>query len=451
MVRRDAEPLIWENCTILLEKYVKNSFNQGKLPNPPLELPDFPAQPPKSIDILVSQTLGLFSIDKAGFKSKLSEIFDLIEPDYVKRHIDPESEREKWAGKNIETISKRILILQIRDWLLAGLDESAPDTDRWYFAISTFIGMCFEASDVAKNHCFSFLISISMAQSPSFNRKHKSSGPHHIGWDPSSETVYEDISPHPSGVLATNLILDYLSLSTHSSKLILPFWIENLTTYSMLTAHLNLFLRIKTTLNESTGVQSEALIRATVNLISDFPEQSKEILIYAVHNNEHSIRRSIATSLPKLYSYDSKLTLHLLDILLIDNDETSCVVATSALGFIIRMDINLFLIRAPKVIEKGNQKAMQILINSSIREYINYDIFDRINLLPKLWILCNETSRSKLVSFMLEIARVNPESFLKISKNISNEDHNSFQDLYRWVGMRDIKTQELLQEIKEGK
>ena len=52
MVRRDAEPLIWENCTILLEKYVKNSFNQGKLPNPPLELPDFPAQPPKSIDII---------------------------------------------------------------------------------------------------------------------------------------------------------------------------------------------------------------------------------------------------------------------------------------------------------------------------------------------------------------------------------------------------------------
>jgi len=109
------------------------------------------------------------------------------------------------------------------------------------------------------------------------------------------------------------------------------------------------------------------------------------------------------------------------------------------------------LIRAPKVIEKGNQKAMQILINSSIREYINYDISDRINILPKLWILCNETSRSKLVSFMLEIAMVNPESFLKISKNISNEDHNSFQDLYRWVGMRDIKTQELLQEIKEGK
>jgi hypothetical protein len=74
MVRRDAEPLIWENCSKILERYVKDSYNQGPLPQPPLESPDFPSSPPKSLDALLSQTSGLFSIDKAGFKAKLSEI-----------------------------------------------------------------------------------------------------------------------------------------------------------------------------------------------------------------------------------------------------------------------------------------------------------------------------------------------------------------------------------------
>ena len=76
MVRREYSVLIWENCTELLEKYVNNSFENGFLPNPPLELPDFPAQYPKSIPILSSQILGLFSVDKAGFNSKLSEVIE---------------------------------------------------------------------------------------------------------------------------------------------------------------------------------------------------------------------------------------------------------------------------------------------------------------------------------------------------------------------------------------
>ena len=50
MVRRDAEPLIWENCSKILERYVKDSYNQGPLPQPPLESPDFPSSPPNALN-----------------------------------------------------------------------------------------------------------------------------------------------------------------------------------------------------------------------------------------------------------------------------------------------------------------------------------------------------------------------------------------------------------------
>jgi len=448
MVRRDAEPLIWENCSKILERYVKDSYNQGPLPQPPLESPDFPSSPPKSLDALLSQTSGLFSIDKAGFKAKLSEIIYSIEPNYVKRHIDPESEREKWAIKNLEIISKRIIILQIRDWLSTALDDTAPDTDRWYFAIATMIGMCFEASELCREYCFTFIVSIAMAQSPLYRSKSISSGPHHMEWDSSVAEVFEENIPHQSGLVAVNLILDYISSSSNSSHSLLPYWIESLSSYRILTPYLNLFSRIKLNLKTSEKEESEALINATVNLIPDYHEQSKEILISAVEMNNKEIRKTLSTSLSKLYSYDSKLTLYLLDILLFDSDENISTLATSTLGFIIRVDTNEFLRRAPKVIDNGNQKAIQVLIHSSIREYLNFDIMDKSNLMPKLWILSNLTNRSKLVSFIMEIHSANPSSFLRIGKNIFEEDQKSFLEFYNWIGKRNSKIQESLNQIK---
>ena len=112
------------------------------------------------------------------------------------------------------------------------------------------------------------------------------------------------------------------------------------------------------------------------------------------------------------------------------------------------MDTNEFLRRAPKVIDNGNQKAIQVLIHSSIREYLNFDIMDKSNLMPKLWILSNLTNRSKLVSFIMEIHSANPSSFLRIAKNIFEEDQKSFLEFYNWIGKRNSKIQESLNQIK---
>lgn len=449
MVRRESSVLIWENCTELLEKYVTSSFENGFLPNPPLELPDFPAQYPKSISTISSQILGLFSVDKAGFNAKLLEVIGILEPAYVKRHIDPSREREKWALNNINQISRRILILQINDWFNAALDEHSPDTDRWYFAVSVLIGMCYEASKICKEYCFNFIISISMARPPNFRPNSYPSGPHNIAWDPSKKyTKSEDYTPHPSGVLAVNNILDYLSISIPSSNNILPYWIHNLSTYPSLANHLNLFSRIKTSLLDIDGEQADSLIQATVQLISDYPDESKDILMSINSNSNPSIKRSLASIVPKIYSYDPKFTLSLLDWLLIDPDQKTHILATSTLGFVIRFDKEAFYQRVPTVIHNGNTKALQILVNNSIMEYLNQDITDKINILPDLWIKCDEITRSKLVSYIIDQAKSSTSSYLSTATKIFNKDPKSFLELYRWVGMRDEKLQEKLNEIK---
>jgi hypothetical protein len=451
MVRRESSALIWENCSNLLSKYVKNSFKNGFLPYPPLELPDFPAQYPESISVLSSQVLGLFSIDRAGFNSKLSEIVEIIEPSYVKRHLNTELEREKWTLKNIDLISKRVIILQINDWFNAALDEHSPDTIRWYFAVSILIGMCYESSKICRDYCFNFILSISMARPPNFMPKTNPSGPHHIAWDPSDyHTNIDHNTPHPSGILAVNTIFDYLLSSDSALTGILPYWIHSLSTMPFLAIPLDLFSRIKACLGQIEGEQVDALIQATAQLMPDFPRESKDIIMSINPDTKTPIKRSLASIIPKIYSHDIKFTLSILDWLLIDDDQNTCVLATAALGFIIRFNRDAYYLRAPLVIRHGDQKALQTLVNNSIMEYLDKDITDKINILSDLWIKCNETSRSKLVSFISEQGKISPESFVNTATSIYNKDEESFLELYRWMGMRDEGLQNKLKKINSN-
>jgi hypothetical protein len=145
----------------------------------------------------------------------------------------------------------------------------------------------------------------------------------------------------------------------------------------------------------------------------------------------------VASVIPKIYSHDSQFTLSVLDLLLNDLDQETCVIATSALGFIIRFNPEEYYLRAPIVIQHGNQKALQILVNNSIMEYLNQDITDKINILPDLWINSNESTRSKLVGYIVEQGKLNLPSYINTATEIFNKDQNSFLELYRWVGMRD--------------
>ena len=88
-----------------------------------------------------------------------------------------------------------------------------------------------------------------------------------------------------------------------------------------------------------------------------------------------------------------------------------------------------------------------MLVNNSLMEYLNQDITDKINILPDLWINSNESTRSKLVSYIVEQGKLDLPSYIKTATEIFDEDQNSFLELYRWVGMRDNILQAKLSEI----
>ena len=110
MSRRQAQALIWESCEHLIRRFVDSAFLSSPLPNPPLELPDFPAIVPKSSEALVDQAIGIYLIDKAGFNHRLTTIVNERTPDHIKRNIDPESAKQKWMLSNVESISETLIL-----------------------------------------------------------------------------------------------------------------------------------------------------------------------------------------------------------------------------------------------------------------------------------------------------------------------------------------------------
>ena len=131
MSRRVAKALVWEDCEALIREITETSFLATSLPNPPLELPDFPAIQPESSEKLINQAVGIYLSDRAGFNHRLSSIVEEKLPDYVKRNIDPDKLQEIWISENLEKISESIVFRMSSDWLSSALDESSPDTDRW--------------------------------------------------------------------------------------------------------------------------------------------------------------------------------------------------------------------------------------------------------------------------------------------------------------------------------
>ncbi len=436
MSRRESSALVWGRCEELLREYVESSFSTSPLPNPPLELPDFPAIQPTSSDSLVQQAVGLYAIDRAGFNQRLSAIVESTLPDYVNRNIDPDSTREKWMAKNTQDISERVISQMAWDWLSSALDEDSPDTDRWYLAVSLLIGFSLSGSDVARRDGFHLLTSIAMAKPPG-SWSSELTGPHQMAWNPAVQ-AHHDNSPHPSGVMAAAAILDSMAMGASSQTEILPHWLEGLTVKGQLCSLLNVPNRLMASLERDSGKHTGVLVRGAVQLMAGWPGESRDILLAASQHDDQGARRELSSSLQRISSEDRSFALHLMDILLEDDDSDVRTLATTYLSSLVRTDFPLFAEKASAVLEKGDSRMTQRIVDSAMREYISMDSEDGSGLLPMAWMSSNESSRSRLTGLMIQQAEVSKRGFMKTTRIIKDRDGEAYADLKERVLRRDV-------------
>ena len=435
MSRREARTLIWEGCEALIRELTETSFQVATLPHPPLELPDFPAIQPETSEKLADQAVGIFLNDKAGFNHRLSSIVDDKIPDYIRRNIDPEKLREKWISENSEKISEALIFKMSSDWLSSALDESSPDTDRWYLGVSLLIGLSLKGSYVAREEGFHLLISISMAQPPRLQTP-RTSGPHHLAWNPSDETQPDEV-PHPSGVLAASIILDTLSGNHVSNSQILPYWLESLTVSRKLSMHLNVPNRLMTLLKQRDYTNSKMVVKSAIQLISEYPQESHDILTLASKHHEPETRRELASLLQRISFDDAQLALGLMEGLLQDEDSDTRVLATTFLSSLVRYDIPTFSAKASEVLKRGDERMTQRIVDSAMREYLSINPMDEDSLLSHAWISSGESSKSRLVGLVMQQLEVTEEGFKLSCKRIYESSNDEYYDLKKRILRRD--------------
>ena len=435
MSRREARTLIWEGCEALIRELTETSFQVATLPHPPLELPDFPAIQPETSEKLADQAVGIFLNDKAGFNHRLSSIVDDKIPDYIRRNIDPEKLREKWISENSEKISEALIFKMSSDWLSSALDESSPDTDRWYLGVSLLIGLSLNGSYVAREEGFHLLISISMAQPPRLQTP-RTSGPHHLAWNPSDETQPDEV-PHPSGVLASSIMLDTLSGNHVSNSQILPYWLESLTVSRKLSMHLNVPNRLMTLLKQRDYTNSKMVVKSAIQLISEYPQESHDILTLASKHHEPETRRELASLLQRISSDDAQLALGLMEGLLQDEDSDTRVLATTFLSSLVRYDIPTFSAKASEVLKRGDERMTQRIVDSAMREYLSINPMDEDSLLSHAWISSGESSKSRLVGLVMQQLEVTEEGFKLSCRRIYESSNDEYYDLKKRILRRD--------------
>jgi len=447
MSRREARALIWERCEALIRESTMASFQAATLPHPPLELPDFPAIQPETSGKLADQAVGIFLTDRAGFNHRLSSILEDKIPDYVRRNIDPKKLQEKWASENLEKISQALILKMSSDWLSSALDESSPDTDRWYLGVSLLIGLSLNGFDVARKEGLHLLTSISMARPPRLQTP-KSSGPHHLAWDPGNE-IQSDEVPHPSGVLAASIILDTLSGNHISNRKIIPYWLEALAVSRNLSMHLNVPKRLMTLLNERGYTNSKIVVKSAIQLISEYPQESHDILTRASNHHDCETRRELASSLQRIFSDDPELALRLMEGLLQDEDSDTRVLATTFLSSLVRYDISTFTVKASEVLQIGDERMTQRIIESAMREYLSINPMDEYSLLPYAWRSSSQSSKSRLVGLVMQQLEVTEEGFKRSCRRIFESDNEEYYDLKKRILRRDSSLSNILPDFLE--
>ena len=192
----------------------------------------------------------------------------------------------------------------------------------------------------------------------------------------------------------------------------------------------------------------ENLLMATIHSLSHTPSISKEILYQVSNSEKEYLRRSLASNLSRIDSEDRNFCISLLEKLIEDMDSDTRVLSTTYLGNLARLERTVFIQFANRISKKKDTRMIQRLIESGLRHYLSLDSNDSDNLVPMLWIQSNSESRSQLSGMLIEIAKKNQPSFIKISSKIFNLDKDSHTDLVNRITLRNTDLANLIKNIQ---
>jgi hypothetical protein len=406
--QREPMALLWEKAHDVLSSCVKKGVEYSPLPSPPHLFEEMPAIEPSG-DIISQQAIGVNSIDKAGFKRIIENYLSTNTPDHVKRAIDEERALDNHILNSIELLIDKFLIARITEWFRASLDCEIPDTDRWWWAISLFVGVCIERPNAVIDEGFHLIESIALGSPPGNWQTKAVKGPHLLDWK--GEADDQDVNVHVDGAIAAAWLLDIVE---NDDVLIVRWWPEIIN-----RNHLYIPLRMQERLSTSLSIniRKNILLECLPHLIIQDLTFSK-FMINEMIKNLNSKEMAKIVSLAERISYNSIE----LALLLIDHGfefgGDSAVLSQGALSAIATHDERAFLSRIEVAAYHPDIRSRRRFVQSGLRILMQIDPIDSHEILLNLLIENDEVSRTRLRRFAIEMCTNNPDIHAKITQKL---------------------------------
>ena len=404
--------LLWEKAHNVLSSCIEAGVKFAPLPSPPYLFEEMPVVQPKP-DIICQQVIGLNSIDKAGFRRIIENYLNSNLPDLVKRSIDQERALDQYIYDSIDMLIDKFLIERISEWFRSALNREVPDTDRWWWAISLFIGVSIRRPKAVLDDGFHLLESITLGAPPGRWQTKAQKGPHLVDWNglDFSETPVEI---HVDGAIAAAWILDTLD----NEKILMERWWPEIIN----RPHLYIPLRMNDRLGQSIGKKD--YLNVHLNCIPYLVIQDLDITQRLI---DKLLEEIDTKNLSKLVSISERISFHSTDISLqlIDagfkRGSDAAVIAQSALSALAAHDEDAFLSRVEVAAYHTDIRSRRKFIQSGLRILMQIDPIDSRSILTNLLIENDDFSRVRLRRFAREMCEINPSSKQKLAEIL--EEH----------------------------
>lgn len=405
--------LLWQTSHDLLTELVQTGVSHAPFPPPPHLFEGIPVIEP-SPETIAQQAITVDALDKAGFKRIIVTHLELERPDYVRRAIDEERALNRYILESQENLADHFLKERITEWLQSGLDEIAPDSDRWFWGMALFTGACLLRPSCIQEDGFHLLESIALGRPPGRWQTKAASGPHYLDWD-GSQNQEEDVAVHVDGAIAAAWLLDIVDSIKEGSPLPKSWWIE-IVNRSYLYVPLRMGERIESGLKE--GGRSAILIQIIPHLLRTDTPRAEMIVNKILADGNETERINIASLAERIVSESIKIGLRIIDFSL-KNEGDAAVIATSALPVLAHHDPLAFMMRAMVASQHRDPRVRRRFVDSGLRMAMQIDPIDEKGILLNLIKMNDDASRVRVERFANEMAEINPSAGAKLVKQLA--------------------------------
>ena len=409
--RNRVSERVFESLCESLAQSIKTGLKSWPLPFPPLCDPDFPVVHPKDQHQIVEMGTGLLMADRGMFDRHLSIVVDLIVPHRMNLTDDPFEIHEKWLMKRVRVLIERLQFAIATEWLAQALDNTSPDSDRWWLSVALINGLSNASHGQPVHQGYHLVESIALAERPGTWHTQPAGSNANLDWNPHAPVPRAtSVVAHEAGVEAAKWIMEQLENGGEERRKLLIEWCKLLLERKELVTPLGIpEILIRRSSDPSVEVSSR-VVSCLAKLIERDKTSGLECIRVLHNRDELLMRRAMADVLTRLFRRITVDAIPLLDDMLEDEDESVLAAASATVGDLRFLDKEMWADKINLLCKHPSNIVRRNLVHT-IRDYLQEFSDDSRGIIPKLWSDGDETVLTRLRELLIRMDEVDANRF----------------------------------------